>query len=107
MGLEINSSHKKANIPSHISDKFKKRLAAVALGSVIVVSLFSGCSSNNIKEDVQSSTVSMVSDAGSENSEIEEMIEESTVDKDTVVDIPDSYVSFVSRCDGCCLCWMR
>ncbi len=96
MGLEINSSHKKANIPSHISDKFKKRLAAVALGSVIVVSLFSGCSSNNIKEDVQSSTVSMVSDAGSENSEIEEMIEESTVDKDTVVDIPDSYVSFVS-----------
>lgn len=96
MGLEINSSHKKVNIPSHISDKFRKRLAAVALGSVIVVSLFSGCSSNNIKEDVQSSTVSMVSDAGSENSEIEEMIEEPTVDKDTVVDIPDSYVSFVS-----------
>lgn len=96
MELEINSSHKKVNIPSHISDKFRKRLAAVALGSVIVVSLFSGCSSNNIKEAVQSSTVSMVSDAGSENSEIEEMIEESTVDKDTVVDIPDSYVSFVS-----------
>lgn len=96
MELEINSSHKKVNIPSHISNKFRKRLAAVALGSVIVVSLFSGCSSNNIKEDVQSSTVSMVSDAGSENSEIEEMIEESTVDKDAVVDIPDSYVSFVS-----------
>lgn len=100
MGLEINSSHKKVNIPSHISDKFKRRLAAVALGSVIVVSLFSGCSSNNIKEDVQSSTVSMVSDAGSDvgsdDSQLDEMIEEATVDKDTVVDIPDSYVSFVS-----------
>lgn len=100
MELEVNSNHKKAHISENIGDKFKRRLAAAALGSIIVVSLFSGCSSNNVKEDIQPTTVSTVSDVSSESSEIDEMIAETIVDKNGVVEISDGYLDFVASACG-------